>query len=81
MVQNTIKLVQCHLEGIPGDYKEPATLTYHVNAKEEDVNMDQDPVALQAHTAKKQKFLVRVVLLNTWKSLESSRVSDLLVLL
>eukprot|EP00961_Rhodomonas_salina_P090799 1221872-Rhodomonas_salina.1 len=58
MVQNAIKLVQRHLKGIPGDYKEPATPTYHVNVKEEDVDMDQDPVALQAHIAKKQKVLV-----------------------
>eukprot|EP00961_Rhodomonas_salina_P241420 3261638-Rhodomonas_salina.1 len=55
MVQNAIKLAQRHLEGIPGDYQEPATLTYHVDATEEDVDMDQDPVALQAHITKKQK--------------------------
>lgn len=57
MVQSAIKLAQRHLEGIPGDYKEPATPTYHIDTKEEDVDMDQDPVALQAHITKKQKVL------------------------
>eukprot|EP00961_Rhodomonas_salina_P044902 603096-Rhodomonas_salina.1 len=57
MVQNAIKLAQRHLEGIPGDYKEPVTPAPHINAPDEGDDMDQDPAVLQAHIAKKQKAL------------------------
>eukprot|EP00961_Rhodomonas_salina_P012370 166633-Rhodomonas_salina.1 len=58
MVQSAVKLAQRHLEEIPGDYKEPITLTLHVDTTEVEDGMDEDPVALQAHIAKKEKVLV-----------------------
>eukprot|EP00961_Rhodomonas_salina_P207830 2804963-Rhodomonas_salina.1 len=65
MVQNAIKLAQCHLEGIPGDYKEPVTPAFHIDVPDEGDNMDPDPAVLQAHIAKKQLEKVLAILQKT----------------
>eukprot|EP00961_Rhodomonas_salina_P078414 1054114-Rhodomonas_salina.1 len=58
---SAVKLVQRHLEQIPADYKDPSASAYHVDTsgstEEADGDIINDPTALQAHIAKKQRVL------------------------
>eukprot|EP00961_Rhodomonas_salina_P249976 3378747-Rhodomonas_salina.1 len=61
LVLSAVKLAQCHLEQIPADYKDLSAAAYHVDTsgstKEADGDINNDPTALQAHIAKKQRVL------------------------
>eukprot|EP00961_Rhodomonas_salina_P018639 250836-Rhodomonas_salina.2 len=59
LVLSAVKLAQHHLEQIPQDYKDPSASAYHIDTsgsmEEADGDLDNDPAALQAHIAKKQR--------------------------
>eukprot|EP00961_Rhodomonas_salina_P063938 859292-Rhodomonas_salina.1 len=61
LMLSEVKLEQRHLEQIPADYKDQSVLAYHVDTpgstEEADGDINNDPTALQAHIAKKQRVL------------------------